>query len=103
MLFPVLLAILTGWAVAFLGTVTGIISPDGPAYLKTDLIAATPWFSLKPLMPFKWGVPDFGSATLWAGAFGMLAMALVVLGLRHVLTDEQWCCRKNLLRFPSGA
>jgi xanthine/uracil permease len=55
MLFPVLLAIATGWLVSLIGTVTGMISPDSPAYLKTDLIAATPWFSLKPLVPFKWG------------------------------------------------
>jgi len=45
---------------------------------------------------------NHGHAAL-LGAFGMLVMALLVLGLRHVLTDEQWCCRKNLLRFPSGA
>jgi xanthine/uracil permease len=38
MLFPVLLAIATGWLVSLIGTVTGMISPDSPAYLKTDLI-----------------------------------------------------------------
>jgi xanthine/uracil permease len=64
MLFPVLLAIVTGWLASLIGTVTGMISPDSPAYLKTDLIGAAPWLSLKPLMPFKWGFPDFGSATL---------------------------------------
>ena len=32
---------------------------------------------------------NHGHAAL-LGAFGMLAMALTVLGLRHVLTDEQW-------------
>jgi len=32
---------------------------------------------------------NHGHAAL-LGAFGMLAMALLVLGLRHVLTDEQW-------------
>lgn len=33
--------------------------------------------------------PNHGHAA-FMGAFGMLAMALLVLGLRHVLTDEQW-------------
>lgn len=73
MLFPVLLAIATGWICALIGTVTGMISPDNAAYLKTDLIASASWFSLKPMMPFKWGFPDLGSSTLWAGVFGMLA------------------------------
>jgi len=73
MLFPVLLSIITGWLAAFIGTVTGMISPDSPAYLKTDLIANAAWLSFRPMLPFKWGFPDFGSTTLWAGAFGMLA------------------------------
>lgn len=73
LMFPVLLAIGTGWVFAFIGTVTGLISPENTAYLKTDLIASASWFSLEPMMPFKWGFPDFSSSTLWAGAFGMLA------------------------------
>ena len=73
MMFPVLLAILTGWIIAFIGTVTGMISPDNAAYLKPDLIASASWFSFQHMMPFKWGFPDLGSATLWAGTIGMLA------------------------------
>ena len=61
MLFPVLLSIITGWLLALIGTVTGMISPDSPAYLKTELIGAAPWFSFMPMMPFKWGFPDLGS------------------------------------------
>ena len=63
MLFPVLLAIATGWILSLIGTVTGIISPDNAAYLKMDLISSASWFSFKPMMPFKWGVPDFSSQT----------------------------------------
>ena len=73
MLFPVLLAIATGWIAALIGTATGMISPESTAYLKTDLISAAPWFSITPLIPFKWGFPDLGSSTLWAGVLGMLA------------------------------
>jgi uracil-xanthine permease len=100
MLFPVLLAIATGWLVALIGTVTGMISPDSPAYLKTDLIVATPWFSLKPLVPFKWGFPDFGSATLWAGAFGMLAgyMASMI----ESIGDYYACARISEAPVPTG-
>ena len=100
MLFPVLLAIATGWLVSLIGTVTGMISPDSPAYLKTDLIAATPWFSLKPLMPFKWGFPDFGSATLWAGAFGMLAGYLA--SMIESIGDYYACARIAEAPVPTG-
>ena len=73
MLFPVLLAIVTGWLAAMIGSVTGMISPDSQAYLKTALIGSAAWFSFMPMVPFKWGFPDLGSSTMWAGAFGMLA------------------------------
>ncbi len=40
---------------------------------------------------------NHGHAAL-LGAFGMLAMALVVLGLRHVLTDEQWLLPEKFVK-----
>ena len=40
---------------------------------------------------------NHGHAAL-LGAFGMLAMALVVLGLRHVLTDEQWVVPEKFIK-----
>jgi len=40
---------------------------------------------------------NHGHAAL-LGAFGMLAMALVVLGLRHVLTDEQWIMPEKFIK-----
>lgn len=73
LLFPVLLAIATGWICALIGTVAGWISPSSPAYLQTSLVFSSPWISFRPLMPFKWGIPNFGSVTLWAGTVGMLA------------------------------
>jgi xanthine/uracil permease len=74
LLFPVLLAILTVWVVAALGTAFGWIAEGNAANLKgqMDLIAAAKWFSLRPAMPFKWGFPDFNAITL-AGSLGMLA------------------------------
>jgi len=74
LLFPVLLAILTGWAVAALGTAFGWIAEGNAANLKgqMELIAAAKWFSLRPAMPFKWGFPDFNAITI-AGSLGMLA------------------------------
>jgi nucleobase transporter 1/2 len=42
LLFPVLLAVITGWLCALIATVTGMVGPENAAYLKTDLIAAAP-------------------------------------------------------------
>jgi solute carrier family 23 (nucleobase transporter), member 1 len=74
LLFPVLLAILTGWLAAALGTAFGWIAEGNPANLKgqMDLIAAAKWFSLRPALPFKWGFPELNAITL-AGSLGMLA------------------------------
>lgn len=74
LLFPVLLAIITGWIAAAIGTFLGWIPEGNEAYLigKFSLIKCAPWFSLRPLIPFKWGFPSLSSITV-AGAFGMLA------------------------------
>jgi xanthine/uracil permease len=100
MLFPVLLAIATGWIVALIGTVTGMISPDSPAYLKTELIANSAWFSFKPMMPFKWGFPDFGSTALWAGAFGMLAG--YIASMIESIGDYYACARISEAPVPTS-
>ncbi|MFP4491771.1 MAG: uracil-xanthine permease family protein [Spirochaetaceae bacterium] len=89
LLFPVLLAILTGWLAALLGTLTGIIPEGDPANLlmapdiggmgvmvnNLELIGEAPWISLMPAMPFKWGLPQITEITI-AGSFGMLAGVL---------------------------
>jgi nucleobase transporter 1/2 len=100
MLFPVLLSIITGWLASLIGTTAGWISPDSPAYLKTELIFAAPWLSLRPLMPFKWGFPNLGSATLWAGAFGMLAGYLA--SMIESIGDYYACARISEAPVPTG-
>ncbi len=74
LLFPVLLAIITGWLAAFIGTVAGWIPAGNEANLtgKLDLIRTAPWLWIKPAIPFKWGFPKITSITV-AGSFGMLA------------------------------
>jgi len=75
LLFPVLLSILTGWLAALIGTFAGWIPEGNPANLtgQLGLIGAAPWFSLRPALPFKWGVPNFGIGITLAGSLGMLA------------------------------
>ncbi len=74
MLFPVLLAIITGWVAALIGTLAGWIPEGNAANLNSGvaLIQAAPWFTLRHAVPFKWGFPEFNAITL-AGSLGMLA------------------------------
>jgi xanthine/uracil permease len=74
LMFPVILAIATGWLASLVGTLTGWIAPDNAAHLagKLDLIRTSPWFWIRPAIPFKWGFPQLNGITV-AGAFGMLA------------------------------
>jgi nucleobase transporter 1/2 len=102
MLFPVLLAIATGWIFSLLGTITGMI-PDGNAANlagKMGLIGSAPWISFKPMLPFKWGFPDFGSSVLWAGVFGMLAGYLA--SMIESIGDYYACARISEAPVPTG-
>jgi uracil-xanthine permease len=74
LLFPVLLAILTGWLSAVIGTYAGWIPEGNLANVtgKFGLIKAAPWFTIRPVIPFKWGLPSLTSITL-AGSIGMIA------------------------------
>ncbi len=77
LLFPVILAVATGWIAAVIGTLLGLI-PEGNAANLTQAfknIAAAPWFTIKPYIPFRWGFPS-NSSILLAGTFGMLAAYL---------------------------
>jgi nucleobase transporter 1/2 len=102
LLFPVLLSIATGWIFSLFGTLTGLIPAGNAANLadKLPLIANADWISFMPLVPFKWGVPDFGSATLWAGAFGMLAGYLA--SMIESIGDYYACARISEAPVPTG-
>ncbi|RLB38581.1 MAG: xanthine permease [Deltaproteobacteria bacterium] len=100
LLFPVLLAIATGWLCSLIGSLAGWISPSNAAYLKTELVGAAPWFSLKPMIPFKWGFPNLGSSTLWAGVFGMLAGYLA--SMIESIGDYYACARISEAPVPTA-
>lgn len=67
LLFPVLLAIFTGWMVCAIGTFTGIIPVGDPAYLSLEAVRTSPW--IRPPYPFQWGMPRFTVAFI----LGMIA------------------------------
>jgi len=102
MLFPVLLAIATGWIFSLLGTVLGLIPEGNEANLaeKLGLIASAPWISLMPMVPFKWGFPNLASSALWAGVFGMLAGYLA--SMIESIGDYYACARISEAPVPTS-
>ena len=51
-------------------------------------------------MPFKWGMPDWGSPVLWAGVFGMLAGYLA--SMIESIGDYMACARIAEAPVPTG-
>jgi xanthine/uracil permease len=80
LLFPVLLAIITGWAIATIISLLGIIEPGHPAYTDWTKVAAAPWVSIKPLLPFKWGFPQFKVALILAMVAAYVASMIESIG-----------------------
>jgi uracil-xanthine permease len=88
LLFPVLLAILTGWAIATIISLLGIVGPEHPAYVDWGKVAVAPWISIYPLvdareMPiwfFKWGFPDFKIALILAMVAAYMASMIESIG-----------------------
>jgi len=102
LLFPVLLAIATGWVASLLGTIMGLIPEGNAANLagKLGLVASADWVSFMPMMPFKWGFPDLSSSVLWAGVFGMLAGYLA--SMIESIGDYYACARISEAPVPTG-
>lgn len=100
LLFPVLLAVMTGWLCSWIGTATGLIAVGDPAYLNTDLVASSPWVTVMPMVPFKWGLPNFASTTLWVGALGMLTGYLA--SMIESIGDYYACARMAEAPVPTG-
>jgi len=88
LLFPVLLAILTGWAIATIISLLGIVGPEHPAYVDWGKVASAPWISIWPLVPlrempiafFKWGFPQFKIALILAMVAAYLASMIESIG-----------------------
>jgi nucleobase transporter 1/2 len=66
-LFPIMLAILIAWGLAWLLSATGVLPPGHAGHVTTANVANAPWFRVP--YPFQWGWPQFGVAA----TVGMLA------------------------------
>ncbi len=80
LLFPVLLAIVTGWVIAIIISGLGIVGPKHPAYVDWGGVAAAPWVSAMPIVPFKWGWPQIKIGFALAMVAAYLASMIESIG-----------------------
>jgi nucleobase transporter 1/2 len=80
LLFPVLLAIVTGWVIAIIISLVGWVGPGDPAFVDWGKVAEAPWVSYMPIVPFKWGVPQFQIALILAMVAAYLASMIESIG-----------------------
>ncbi len=67
LLFPVLLAIITGYAFAWILTLSNVVVEGDAGYVSTQILKNSPWIAVPK--PFMWGAPKFTTSFI----IGMLA------------------------------
>lgn len=97
LLFPVLLAIVTGWVLAIIITALGIVGPGHPAYVDWGRVAAAPWVSYMPIVPFKWGAPQFSLA------FALAMVAAYVASMIESIGDYYAAARISEAPVPTAS
>ncbi|NIQ39923.1 MAG: xanthine permease [Proteobacteria bacterium] len=97
LLFPVLLAIVTGWVIAIIITALGFIGPGHPAYVDWGKVAAAPWLSYMPIVPFKWGAPQFSIA------FALAMVAAYVASMIESIGDYYAAARISEAPVPTAS
>ena len=105
-LYPILLAILTAWAVAVIFTVIGkfpgpvineitgaVIKDAHPSFTSMDNLRNTPWFRVP--YPLQWGIPQFGIAAFVGMLAGYIASIVESIG------DYYACARLSGAEIPN--
>ncbi|HHX86966.1 MAG TPA: purine/pyrimidine permease [Firmicutes bacterium] len=82
-LFPVLLAVVVGYVVALICSLTGIFSPDNPAFISFEAIKVADWFRYKFIFP--WGPPKFSAAFFLVILAGYLGSIIESYGDYHAI------------------
>lgn len=96
LLFPVLLAIVTGWVIAIIISAVGIVGPGHPAYVDWGKVAAAPWVSYMPIVPFKWGFPQINVA------FALAMVAAYLASMIESIGDYYACARISEAPVPTA-
>lgn len=77
-LYPILLAILSAWAVAAIFTATGIFPEGHPSHTSLENVRNAPWFRIP--YPMQWGFPQFGLAAFVGMLAGYIASMVESIG-----------------------
>jgi solute carrier family 23 (nucleobase transporter), member 1 len=89
-LFPILLAVILAYLVAWIGSVTGIIAPDTPGYISFEAVGSAPWIRGVAIgdggILFPWGWPQFNLGFILATLAGYLASMIESFGDYHAIS-----------------
>tara|TARA_B100000315_G_scaffold220400_1_gene223067 strand:+ start:2066 stop:3466 length:1401 start_codon:yes stop_codon:yes gene_type:complete len=77
-LYPILLGILTAWAVAGIFTATGTFPEGHPSHTSMENLRNAPWFRVP--YPLQWGMPQFGAAAIIGMVAGYIASMVESIG-----------------------
>jgi xanthine/uracil permease len=77
-LFPVLLGLVTAWAIAAILSVTGVLSQEANAFV--NISTATDPAIIQPIVPFQWGMPQFTTAFVIGMFAGVVASMIESFG-----------------------
>ena len=92
-LYPILLAILTAWAVAAIFTIMDIFTENHPSFTSMENLKNAPWFRVP--YPLQWGIPQFGIAAFVGMLAGYIASIVESIG------DYYACARLSGAEIPN--
>ncbi|ODR79904.1 xanthine permease [Haladaptatus sp. W1] len=82
-LFPVLLGVVTAWAIAFVLSYTGFYTPANPGYV--DYMSVVNANLFQPVMPLQWGMPRFTLPYIIGMFAGVVASMIESFGDYHAV------------------
>ncbi len=85
-LFPIILAIALGYAIALVGSLAGLFPEGHPSHVSLAGVAASPWFKPFDTILFPWGMPKFSIAFFFAVLASYLASMVESVGDYHAVS-----------------
>jgi uracil-xanthine permease len=77
-MFPILIAIVGAWLLAYIGTAMGSFPAGHPSHVDFSGVQAAPWIRVP--YPFQWGAPQFGTVAAIGMLSGYLASVIESVG-----------------------
>ncbi len=77
-MFPILIAIVGAWLLAYIGTAMGSFPAGHPSHVDFSGVATAPWIRVP--YPFQWGMPQFGVVATIGMLSGYMASVIESVG-----------------------